>query len=178
MKITQTKLKRIIKEELETIRRGGTTSISESPDRLIMQYQNDAKGAAMGLLAAGEDMAGAGSTDSASEYASYVTRQANVIVDAMVALEKHNQGGDDLAEGDDHSRTITQIEKIGDEIVHMAGMVSDPAVLERLEMLDEMITDLVAQMQGVESAPAADGYSDVAGQRPMEEASLNEKKTK
>ena len=140
---------------MDNLRRNpnGGTSLSEAPDRLIMQYQNDAKGAAMGLLAAGEDMAQGSSTDLASEYASYVTRQANVIVDAMVALEKHNQGGDDLAEGDDHSRTITQIEKIGDEIVHMAGMVTDPAVLERLEMLDEMITDLVAQMQGVESAP-------------------------
>ena len=78
MKITQTRLKQIIKEELETIRRGGDTAISESPDRLIMQYQNDAKGAAMGLLTAGEDMAGAGSTDSASEYASYVIKQANI----------------------------------------------------------------------------------------------------
>ena len=155
MKLSKTRLKQIIAEEMDNLRRNpnGGTSLSEAPDRLIMQYQNDAKGAAMGLLAAGEDMAQGSSTDLASEYASYVTRQANVIVDAMVALEKHNQGGDDLAEGDDHSRTITQIEKIGDEIVHMAGMVTDPAVLERLEMLDEMITDLVAQMQGVEPAP-------------------------
>ena len=167
MKLSKTRLKQIIAEEMDNLRRNpnGGTSLSEAPDRLIMQYQNDAKGAAMGLLAAGEDMAQGSSTDLASEYASYVTRQANVIVDAMVALEKHNQGGDDLAEGDEHSRTITQIEKIGDEIVHMAGMVDDPAVLERLEMLDEMITDLVAQMQGVESAPlphmAVDGAKSV-----------------
>tara|TARA_B100000131_G_scaffold116231_1_gene113228 strand:+ start:771 stop:1280 length:510 start_codon:yes stop_codon:yes gene_type:complete len=167
MKVTKTRLKQIIAEEMDNLRRNpnGGTSLSEAPDRLIMQYQNDAKGAAMGLLKAGEDMAGAGSTDSASEYASYVIKQANIIVDAMVALEKHNQGGDDLAEGDDHSRTITQIEKIGDEIVQMAGLTEDPAILDRLEYLDEMITDLVAQMQGVEPAPlphmAADGAKSV-----------------
>tara|TARA_E500000331_G_C17166102_1_gene673881 strand:- start:119 stop:586 length:468 start_codon:yes stop_codon:yes gene_type:complete len=153
MKITQTKLKRIIKEELETIRRGGTTAISESPDRLIMQYQNDAKGAAMGLLTAGEDMAQGSSTDLASEYASYVIKQSNIIVDAMVALEKHNQGDDPLAEGDDRSRTITAIEKIGDEIDRVAGMVNDQAVLERLEMIDDMVNTLLAQMQGVAPAP-------------------------
>ena len=72
MKITQTRLKTIIKEELENVRNGGQTSLSESPDRLIMQYQNDAKGAAMGLLTAGEDMASAGSTESASEYLSLI----------------------------------------------------------------------------------------------------------
>jgi len=155
MKLSKTRLKQIIAEEMDNLRRNpnGGTSLSEAPDRLIMQYQNDAKGAAMGLLAAGEDMAQGSSTDLASEYASYVTRQANVIVDAMVALEKHNQGGDDLAEGDEHSRTITQIEKIGNEVVQMAGMVTDQAVLERLEMVDQMITDLLAQMQGVEPAP-------------------------
>jgi hypothetical protein len=99
MKITRTRLKQIIREELENVRNGGQTRLSESPDRLIMQYQNDAKGAAMGLLTAGEDMASAGSTESASKYASYVIKQANIIVDAMVALEKHNQGGDSLPEG-------------------------------------------------------------------------------
>ena len=153
MKITQTRLKTIIKEELENIRSGGETSLSESPDRLIMQYQNDAKGAAMGLLKAGEDMAGAGSTDSASEYASYVMKQANIIVDAMVALEKHNQGDDSLSEGDEQSRTITAIEKIGDEVDRLAGMISDQAALERLEMIDDMVHTLLAQMQGVAPAP-------------------------
>ena len=153
MKITQTRLKTIIKEELENVRRGGETDLSESPDRLIMQYQNDAKGAAMGLLTAGEDMASAGSTESASEYASYVIKQANIIVDAMVALEKHNQGGDSLSEGDEMSRTITQVERIGDEIARVAGMVADQAVLERLEMIDDMVTGLLQQMQGVEPAP-------------------------
>ena len=159
MKITQTRLKTIIKEELENVRNGGQTSLSESPDRLIMQYQNDAKGAAMGLLTAGEDMASAGSTESASEYASYVMKQANIIVDAMVALEKHNQGSDaakfrePIDEGDEQSRTITAIEKIGDEIDRVAGMVNDQAVLERLEMIDDMVNTLLAQMQGVAPAP-------------------------
>ena len=58
-----------------------------------------------------------------------------------------------LQEGDEHSRTITQIERIGDEISRVASMSADPAVLERLEMIDDMVTDLLAQMQGVGPAP-------------------------
>ena len=57
-----------------------------------------------------------------------------------------------VAEGDEMSRTITQIETIGDEISRVAGMVSDPAVSERLEMIDGMVTGLLAQMQGVDEA--------------------------
>ena len=57
-----------------------------------------------------------------------------------------------VAEGDEMSRTITQIERIGDEISRVAGMVSDPAVSERLEMIDDMVTTVLAQMQGVDEA--------------------------
>jgi hypothetical protein len=57
-----------------------------------------------------------------------------------------------VAEGDEMSRTITQIETIGDEISRVAGMVNDPAVSERLEMIDSMVTGLLAQMQGVDEA--------------------------
>jgi hypothetical protein len=66
---------------------------------------------------------------------------------------------DAIAEGDEHSRTITQIEKIGDEIVRTIKMVADPAVSERLMMIDNMITDLVAKMQGVDS-PIGEGKFD------------------
>ena len=58
-----------------------------------------------------------------------------------------------LQEGDEHSRTISQIERIGEEISRVARMSADPAVLERLEMIDDMVTDLLAQMQGVGPAP-------------------------
>ena len=57
-----------------------------------------------------------------------------------------------VAEGDEMSRTITQIEKIGDEISRVAGMVTDVAAIERLEMIDGMVTGLLAQMQGVDEA--------------------------
>ena len=57
-----------------------------------------------------------------------------------------------VAEGDEMSRTITQIERIGDEISRVAGMVTDVAAIERLEMIDDMVTGLLAQMQGVEEA--------------------------
>ena len=58
-----------------------------------------------------------------------------------------------LQEGDEHSRTISQVERIGEEISRVARMSADPAVLERLEMIDDMVTDLLAQMQGVGPAP-------------------------
>ena len=57
-----------------------------------------------------------------------------------------------VAEGDEMSRTITQIETIGDEISRVAGMVTDVAAIERLEMIDDMVTGLLAQMQGVDEA--------------------------
>ena len=57
-----------------------------------------------------------------------------------------------VTEGDEMSRTITQIERIGDEISRVAGMVTDVAAIERLEMIDDMVTGLLAQMQGVEEA--------------------------
>jgi len=85
--------------------------------------------------------------------------------------------GDDedemMAEGDEMSRTITQIEKIGDEISRIAKMSIDPAVVERIEMIDDMVADVLAQMQGVEPGFDADGYSKMPGQRPMEEKSTD-----
>lgn len=57
-----------------------------------------------------------------------------------------------MAEGDEMSRTITQIERIGDEVSRVAGMVTDVAAIERLEMIDDMVTGLLAQMQGVDEA--------------------------
>lgn len=57
-----------------------------------------------------------------------------------------------VTEGDEMSRTITQIERIGDEISQVAGMVTDVAAIERLEMIDDMVTGLLAQMQGVDEA--------------------------
>ena len=62
---------------------------------------------------------------------------------------------DAIAEGDEHSRTITQIETIGDVVMGVIGMIDNPEAIERLERVDEMITDLLAQMQGVEPAPQA-----------------------
>ena len=78
-----------------------------------------------------------------------------------------------VTEGDEMSRTITQIEKIGAEISQIAKMSIDPAVVERIEMIDDMVTDVLAQMQGVEPGFDADGYSKVPGQRPMEEKSTD-----
>ncbi len=79
-----------------------------------------------------------------------------------------------IQEGDEASRTITQIEKIGDEISRIAKMSIDPAVIDRVEMIDDMITDVLARMQDVEPVGFdADGYSKMPGQRPMEEKSTD-----
>ena len=78
-----------------------------------------------------------------------------------------------VTEGDEMSRTITQIEKIGAEISQIAKMSIDPAVVERIEMIDDMVTDVLTQMQGVEPGFDADGYSKMPGQRPMEEKSTD-----
>ena len=57
-----------------------------------------------------------------------------------------------MAEGDEMSRTITQIETIGDVVNDVIGMIEDPEAIERLERVDQMITILLAQMQGVDEA--------------------------
>jgi hypothetical protein len=85
---------------------------------------------------------------------------------------------DNLEEGNQESRTITQIEKIGDEVSRIAKMTVDPAVLERLEMVDEMVTDLLAQMQGVEPMGMEEGNyrrEDKDEKDEMEEAKSSEK---
>ena len=66
--------------------------------------------------------------------------------------EDETEMAETVTEGDEMSRTITQIERIGDEISRVAGMVTDVAAIERLEMIDDMVTGLLAQMQGVEEA--------------------------
>jgi len=87
--------------------------------------------------------------------------------------EDEMEMGETVTEGDEMSRTITQIEKIGAEISQIAKMSIDPAVVERIEMIDDMVTDVLAQMQGVEPGFDADGYSKMPGQRPMEEKSTD-----
>ena len=57
-----------------------------------------------------------------------------------------------VAEGDEMSRTITQIETIGDVVNGVIGMIEDPEAIERLERVDQMVTILLAQMQGVDEA--------------------------
>ncbi len=159
MKVTKTRLKQIIAEEMNKLKElGPETGHAEGTDAAGVVRQ-----VAADLEEAAEVMSEAPSTTTASEFAGFIQSKAQEL--SQAADELGMDGPRPVAEGDDHSRTITQIEKIGDEIVHVAGMVDDPAVLERLEMLDEMITDLVAQMQGVESAPlphmAVDGAKSV-----------------
>ena len=142
MKITQTRLKTIIKEELENIRSGGQTSFTEASDpvgpveaqKVAELLQN------LGFTLTRGGMSG--------------------LEDFLLSLE---QSGDlnatpdsrrgAIAEGDEQSRTITAIEKIGDEVDRLAGMITDQAALERLEMIDDMVHTLLAQMQGVAPAP-------------------------
>jgi hypothetical protein len=74
MKITKEKLKQIIKEELSLVGEGGS-------------LQNAAKSAAMELLDTAKTMEQAPSHDSASNYAQFVAKQANLIMDMLVQME-------------------------------------------------------------------------------------------
>ena len=55
-----------------------------------------------------------------------------------------------LSEGDANSRMISSLEKIGEEIKGIAHMSVDPAILERLEFVEEMIQQLWQDMMGVQ----------------------------
>ncbi len=51
-----------------------------------------------------------------------------------------------LQEGDDVSRMIGDVEKIGDEISRVSQMVVDAAVAERLEYIESMVSSLFERM--------------------------------
>ena len=147
MKITQTRLKQIIKEELTKLKElGPETGHKEGTDAagVVRQIADDLEEVA-GV------MSEAPSTTTASEFAGFIQSKGQEL--AQAADELGVDGPRPVYEGDEMSRTITQIERIGDEIVQVAGMVTDQAVLERLEVIDDMVTGLLQQMQGVEPAP-------------------------
>ena len=75
MKITKSQLENIIREELTLVREGG-------------DLQNTAKGAAMELLDTAKVMSQAPSHEPASLYANEVAKQANLIMDALVQMER------------------------------------------------------------------------------------------
>ena len=79
MKITKKQLKELIKEELSLV--------SES-----REWENTAKGAAMALLDAANAMEQAPSHVPASQFAKEVAKQANLIMDMLVKMEKRRQG--------------------------------------------------------------------------------------
>jgi hypothetical protein len=88
MEITRHRLKQIIKEELQREDAGEGMSPQKKLDA--------AKKAVMGLLDAAKDMEEAPSHASASGYASYVAKEANIIMDMLVSLE--NRGLSTAAE--------------------------------------------------------------------------------
>lgn len=77
---------------------------------------------------------------------------------------------DNLEEGNQESRTITQIETIGDVVSEVIRMSDDPEVIERLERVDEMVTELLAQMQGVEPV----SMEETASPEEVNEAQMSE----
>ena len=86
MKITKKLLTKIILEELALVNEGG-------------DLQNTAKGAAMELLDTAKTMEQAPSHDPASNYAQFVAKQANLIMDMLVQMEdEETAGGAGLAE--------------------------------------------------------------------------------
>ena len=138
---TKEKLKMSTKEEMRTIVREAVSRVLTQNKIQEMDYEDDAYmddlEKEFPFLKDDPDMGGSAPAD----------------VQAAMDDEMPADGDDEMmAEGDEMSRTITQIEAIGDEISRVAGMVSDPAVSERLEMIDDMVTTVLAQMQGVDEA--------------------------
>ena len=54
-----------------------------------------------------------------------------------------------LQEGSEVSRMIGDLERIGEELGRVGHMVTDPAVAERLESIDSMVTDLFEKMHSL-----------------------------
>jgi hypothetical protein len=98
MKIERPRLLEIIKEEIDwaktRIPRQSQEGVPEALERgqgslkLVAQYQNVAKGAAMQILDAAKQMEQAPSHEPASLFAPEVAKQANIVVDQLVEIEK------------------------------------------------------------------------------------------
>ena len=147
MKVTKTRLKQIIAEEMSKLKElGPETGHREGTDAagVVRQIADDLEEVA-GV------MSEAPSTTTASEFAGFIQSKGREL--AQAADELGVDGPRPVAEGDEHSRTITQIETIGDVVLEVIGMIDNPEAVERLERVDQMVTDLLAQMQGVEPAP-------------------------
>ena len=147
MKVTKTRLKQIIAEEMSKLKElGPETGHGEGTDAagVVRQIADDLEEVA-GV------MSEAPSTTTASEFAGFIQSKGREL--AQAADELGVDGPRPVAEGDEHSRTITQIETIGDVVLEVIGMIDNPEAVERLERVDQMVTDLLAQMQGVEPAP-------------------------
>ena len=164
---TKEKLKMSTKEEMRTIVREAVSRVLTKNKIQEMDYEDDAYmddlEKEFPFLKDDPEMGGRAPADV----------QAAMDDEMPAEEEEEMEMGEVVAEGDEMSRTITQIEKIGAEISQIAKMSIDPAVVERIEMIDDMVTDVLAQMQGVEPGFDADGYSKVPGQRPMEEKSTD-----
>ena len=164
---TKEKLKMSTKEEMRTIVREAVSRVLTQNKIQEMDYEDDAYmddlEKEFPFLKDDPEMGGSAPADV----------QAAMDDEMPAEEEEEMEMGETVTEGDEMSRTITQIEKIGAEISQIAKMSIDPAVVERIEMIDDMITDVLAQMQGVDSGFDTDGYSKVPGQRPMEEKSTD-----
>ena len=164
---TKEKLKMNTKEDMRTIVREAVSRVLTKNKIQEMDYEDDAYmddlEKEFPFLKDDPEMGGRAPADV----------QAAMDDEMPAEEEDEMEMGETVTEGDEMSRTITQIEKIGDEISRIAKMSIDPAVVERIEMIDDMVTDVLAQMQGVEPGFDSDGYSKMPGQRPMEEKSTD-----
>lgn len=176
MKLSKTRLKQIIAEEMDNLRRNpnGGTSLSEAQTPTILaaiQLQNEAKGAAMALLDASKEFAQMPSHEPASSVASFVEKKANLIVDVMVEQERHltsyHDYQNDLAEGsdpvgpiaEDLSRdagkayglvdaSLSQAERWADELVGIEEYIQDQDVREVAAQATMELTATLEELSG------------------------------
>jgi len=76
-----------------------------------------------------------------------------------------------VTEGNEVSRMITKLEKIGKELIQVDHMVTDVAVSERLEMIDEWVTELWKEMHDLlgEGMQEEITHSDIGAHRGPQE---------
>lgn len=82
-------------------------------EQYYLKQQNRAKGAAMALLDSAEEFSRMPSTEPASSVSSFVGRQANIIVDAMVALERMITSNSIDERSEDDERDLEEPVKYG-----------------------------------------------------------------
>ena len=76
-------------------------------------------------------------------------REVRKVLERASQSDLYQASQEPVSESKETSRMITKLEKIGKELIQVDHMVTDPAVTERLEMIDQMVTELWEEMHNL-----------------------------